>query len=214
MQRLSQVSKQIADGDYSVRVPVHTEDEIGELSINFNYMTEQLVEKLMKLDQLLKNQEFQMQNQDLEPMIRAVAAFMQYRLEEQKVLLNLNLKSVVCKIEPNLLKSLILNLMDNALKSMDEGGILSIENKVSEEGTKIYISDNGCGMPKEEISKITEAFYRVDKSRSRKQGGVGLGLALCKEIVRIHHGDMEFISQPGKGTTVMITIGGCDEKTN
>ena len=57
LQRLSQVSKQIADGDYSVRVPVHTEDEIGELSINFNYMTEQLVEKLMKLDQLLKNQE-------------------------------------------------------------------------------------------------------------------------------------------------------------
>lgn len=56
--------------------------------------------------------------------------------------------------------------------------------------------------------------YRVDKSRSRKQGGVGLGLALCKEIVRIHHGDMEFISQPGKGITVMITIGGCDEKTN
>ena len=279
LQRLSQVSKQIADGDYSVRVPVHTEDEIGELSINFNYMTEQLVEKLMKLDQLLKNQEefmgslahemktpltsiigyadlmrmeslseeeqkeacsyiysegkrlqnlslklmkllvlknqeFQMQKQDLEPMIRAVAASMQYRLEEQKVLLNLNLKSVVCKIEPDLLKSLILNLMDNALKSMDEGGILSIENKATEEGAKIYISDNGCGMPKEEISKITEAFYRVDKSRSRKQGGVGLGLALCKEIVRIHHGDMEFISQPGKGTTVMITIGGCDEKTN
>ena len=57
LQKLSQVSKQIADGDYSVRVPVHTEDEIGELSVSFNYMTEQLIEKLMKLDQLLKNQE-------------------------------------------------------------------------------------------------------------------------------------------------------------
>lgn len=54
LQKLSQVSKQIADGDYSVRVPVHTEDEIGELSVSFNYMTEQLIEKLMKLDQLLK----------------------------------------------------------------------------------------------------------------------------------------------------------------
>ena len=85
---------------------------------------------------------------------------------------------------------------------------MSIEDKVTQEGVKIYISDNGCGMPKEEISKITEAFYRVDKSRSRKQGGVGLGLALCKEIVRIHKGDMEFISQLGKGTTVIITIGG------
>lgn len=50
-------------------------------------------------------------------------------------------------------------------------------------------------MPKDEISKITEAFYRIDKSRSRKQGGVGLGLAICKEIVRIHQGEMRFISQ-------------------
>ena len=57
-------------------------------------------------------------------------------------------------------------------------------------------------------SKITEAFYRIDKSRSRKQGGVGLGLAICKEIVRIHQGEMRFISQQGKGTTVIITIGG------
>lgn len=57
LQKLLQVSKQIADGDYSVRVPVCTEDEIGELSVNFNYMTEQLVEKLLKLDELLKNQE-------------------------------------------------------------------------------------------------------------------------------------------------------------
>ena len=61
---------------------------------------------------------------------------------------------------------------------------------------------------KGELDKITEAFYRVDKSRSRKQGGVGLGLALCKEIVRIHKGDMEFISQEEKGTTAIITIGG------
>ena len=273
LQKLSQVSKQIADGDYSVRVPVRTEDEIGELSINFNYMTEQLVEKLLRLDQLLKNQEefmgslahemktpltsiigyadlmrmenlsedeqkeacqyiysegkrlqnlssklmnllvlknqqFQMKKQNLMPMIHEVVTSVSYRLKEQDVFVNLNLKPVICKVEPDLLKSLILNLIDNALKSMEQGGVLSIEDKVTQEGAKIYISDNGCGMPKEEISKITEAFYRVDKSRSRKQGGVGLGLALCKEIVRIHKGDMEFISQPGKGTTVIITIGG------
>lgn len=273
LQELSQVSQQIADGDYSVRVAVRTEDEIGELSVNFNHMTEQLVEKLMRLDELLKNQEefmgslahemktpltsiigyadlmrmenlseeeqkeacqyiysegkrlqnlslklmdllvlknqqFQMKQKDLKPMIQEAVDFMQYRLREQEILTNINLKSVVCKIEPDLLKSLILNLMDNALKSMEKGGVLSIENKPTREGAKIYISDTGCGIPKEEIHKITEAFYRVDKSRSRKQGGVGLGLALCKEIVRIHDGDMEFISQKGKGTTVIITIGG------
>lgn len=72
---------------------------------------------------------------------------------------------------------------------MNSGGILTVEDRATQEGAKIYISDTGCGMPKDEISKITEAFYRIDKSRSRKQGGVGLGLAICKEIVRIHQGD-------------------------
>lgn len=280
LQKLSQVSRQIADGDYSVRVPVRTEDEIGELSINFNYMTEQLVEKLMRLDELLKNQEefmgslahemktpltsiigyadlmrmenlsedeekeachyiysegkrlqnlslklmdllvlknkqFQMQQQDLKPMIEEAVTFMHYRMEEQGIFVNLNLKSVQCEMEPDLLKSLILNLIDNALKSMKDGGILTIENKATSDGAKIYISDTGCGMPKEELGRITEAFYRIDKSRSRKQGGVGLGLALCKEIVRIHKGNMEFISQEGKGTTVIISIkGGRYEKTD
>ena len=273
LQKLSQVSKQIADGDYSVRVSVNTKDEIGELSINFNYMTEQLVEKLMKLDQLLKNQEefmgslahemktpltsiigyadlmrienlseeeqkeacgyiysegkrlqnlslklmnllvlknqeFQMKKQNLVPMIHEVISSMQYRLQEQEILVNLNLKPTICEVEADLLKSLILNLVDNSLKSMNVGGILTIECCPAQEGAKIYVSDTGCGMPKGELDKITEAFYRVDKSRSRKQGGVGLGLALCKEIVRIHKGDMKFISQEEKGTTAIITIGG------
>ena len=213
LQKLSQVSKQIADGDYSVRVPVHTEDEIGELSVSFNYMTEQLIEKLMKLDQLLKNQEEFMGSFAHE--MKTPLTSMQYRLKEQDILVNLNLKKAICKIEPDLLKSLILNLIDNALKSMNSGGILTVEDRATQEGAKIYISDTGCGMPKDEISKITEAFYRIDKSRSRKQGGVGLGLAICKEIVRIHQGEMRFISQQGKGTTVIITIGGgAYEKTN
>ena len=170
--------------------------------------------KLMKL-LVLKNQQFQMKKQDLEPMIQEAVISMQYRLKEQDILVNLNLKKAICKIEPDLLKSLILNLIDNALKSMNSGGILTVEDRATQEGAKIYISDTGCGMPKDEISKITEAFYRIDKSRSRKQGGVGLGLAICKEIVRIHQGEMRFISQQGKGTTVIITIGGgAYEKTN
>lgn len=61
-------------------------------------------------------------------------------------------------------------------------------------------------MPRSEIEKITEAFYRIDKSRSRKQGGAGLGLALCKEIVRIHQGSMEIVSQERKGTIIIISI--------
>ena len=58
--------------------------------------------------------------------------------------MNLNLKKAICKIEPDLLKSLILNLIDNALKSMNSGGILTVEDRAIQEGAKIYISDTGC----------------------------------------------------------------------
>ena len=61
-------------------------------------------------------------------------------------------------------------------------------------------------MEEKELSKITEAFYRVDKSRSRQQGGAGLGLALCKRIAQLHWGDISFSSVPGNGTRVTVTL--------
>ena len=63
-------------------------------------------------------------------------------------------------------------------------------------------------MPKEALAHVTEAFYRVDKSRARRQGGVGLGLALCSEIVRIHDGSISFDSAEGRGTTVTVELKG------
>ena len=63
-------------------------------------------------------------------------------------------------------------------------------------------------MEPEELTKITEAFYRVDKARSRSQGGAGLGLALCKQIVGLHSGSIHFASEPGKGTRVTVTLYG------
>jgi signal transduction histidine kinase len=210
LQKLSQVSKQIADGDYSVRVPVHTEDEIGELSVSFNYMTEQLIEKLMKLDQLLKNQE-EFMGSFAHEMKTPLTSIIGYADLMRMEALSKEEQKEAC----GYIYSEGKRLQNLSLKSMNSGGILTVEDRATQEGAKIYISDTGCGMPKDEISKITEAFYRIDKSRSRKQGGVGLGLAICKEIVRIHQGEMRFISQQGKGTTVIITIGGgAYEKTN
>jgi len=70
------------------------------------------------------------------------------------------------------------------------------------------VADNGRGMEKQELTRITEAFYRVDKARSRSQGGAGLGLALCKQIVELHKGDIRFASIPGTGTRVTVTLYG------
>ena len=117
------------------------------------------------------------------------------RAEQQRVLL-----------EPDLVKSLLYNLIDNASKAMDNGGIIAVRATVISGGCKIQVVDNGRGMEQTELAKITEAFYRVDKARSRSQGGAGLGLALCKQIVELHNGNISFASEPGKGTRVTVNL--------
>ena len=75
-----------------------------------------------------------------------------------------------------------------------------------ENGYYFQVRDEGIGIPKEELHKITEAFYMVDKSRSRRQGGSGLGLALCSRIAQAHGGTLAMESELGKGTTVTVTL--------
>ena len=70
----------------------------------------------------------------------------------------------------------------------------------------ICVRDEGIGIPESELARITEPFYMVDKSRSKKLGGSGLGLALVKEIVHAHGARLEIVSQQGKGTTAFITF--------
>ena len=115
-------------------------------------------------------------------------------------------------LEPDLVKSLLYNLIDNASKAMDSGGIIGVKATAIPGGCQFYVADNGRGMEEKELARITEAFYRVDKSRSRAQGGAGLGLALCKQIVELHNGSIHFDSKPGAGTQVTVTLYGKGEK--
>lgn len=73
-------------------------------------------------------------------------------------------------------------------------------------GDIISVSDSGHGIPPEELHRLTEPFYMVDKARSRKQGGMGLGLALAQEIARLHGAHLAFESEVGKGTTVKVVF--------
>ena len=111
-------------------------------------------------------------------------------------------------LEADLFKSLVINLLDNAYKSLGKKGNIDINLKLNGKNLILTVSDDGRGIPQEELDKITQAFYRVDKSRSRSQGGVGLGLALCNKIVMLHNGSMKFESESGKGTTVTVILRG------
>lgn len=111
-------------------------------------------------------------------------------------------------LEPDLVKSLLYNLIDNASKAMEGEGIIAVKASAIPGGCQFLVADNGSGMEEKDLARITEAFYRVDKSRSRQQGGAGLGLALCKQIVELHNGTLHYESKLGSGTQVTVTLYG------
>lgn len=108
--------------------------------------------------------------------------------------------------DKDLLLSLLYNLLDNAVKAVESGGFVLLKGTCTDEGYEFKVVDNGRGIPREEIARITEAFYMVDKSRSRKEGGAGIGMALCQKIVTLHQGHMEIDSRLGEGTVVKIFL--------
>ncbi|MCL2200606.1 MAG: HAMP domain-containing histidine kinase [Oscillospiraceae bacterium] len=127
-------------------------------------------------------------------------------LAKRNIEISANCDGSTCKIEPDLFMSLILNIIDNARKAIDEAGEIKITAKSEGGHCEIKIADNGRGIPEDELYKIKDAFYRVDKSRARSQGGVGLGLRLCDEIASLHGGELTFESELNVGTTVTIKL--------
>lgn len=166
---------------------------------------EQLSHKILDL-LLMEKDKFVMKEVELDNFLKAVIDTLRPIAEEKQITLQLESEDGTILIESDLGKSLLYNLIDNAMKATSAGGNVCVKGRLIPSGCEIMISDTGCGMEESEISKITEAFYRVDKSRSRMQGGVGLGLTLCKKIVELHHGTMEFQSTKGKGSCVVVEL--------
>ena len=103
------------------------------------------------------------------------------------------------------LSQILINVLDNAVKFTPEGGQVTATASPADGGEVIVrIVDTGIGVPQDEISRLGERFYRVDKTRSRELGGTGLGLSIVKHLVTAHKGRMEIESQLGRGTTVTL----------
>ncbi len=104
------------------------------------------------------------------------------------------------------LERVIINIISNSLKYTRNGGKIEVYTGCVYNEIYIKIKDNGIGIPKKDLSRIFERFYRVDKARTRKMGGTGLGLAIAKEIIEKHEGSIKINSEPNKGTEVIITL--------
>ena len=150
---------------------------------------------------ILQKQDFDFQNIDLASLASSVAGEMQAAFSKHGVALCAEGNGVLSGDE-DLLRSLVINLLDNALKATSSGGRVTLRFSPK----LLSVEDTGRGIPAEDLEKVCEAFYRVDRSRSRKEGGVGLGLALCSSIASVHGGKIRMESKTGEGTRVSVSF--------
>ena len=274
IRKLTRASKEMAAGNYDLKIPVNSRDELGELSKSFIKMKNSVTDTMDQLelasrqkDDFVGNFAHELKtpmtsiigyadtiyNGNLnEDEMREAAKFILnegLRLEslsfkllelitikdnkfimedtntydffqdtQQTVLpaaakrgikVTFACESVYVKVEYDLFKTMVMNLIDNAFKS--GGTLVDVSGMTTKEGYLIKIADNGRGIPKEELNRITEAFYMVDKARSRKEHGAGLGLALCERVARLHGTSLRFASEVGKGTCVSFVLPICAE---
>nr|WP_106782015.1 cell wall metabolism sensor histidine kinase WalK [Lysinibacillus timonensis] len=114
--------------------------------------------------------------------------------------------SYFVEIDTDKLTQVIDNIISNALKYSPDGGNIRFGVTVQEDLLKVMISDDGMGIPKENVGRIFDRFYRVDRARSRAMGGTGLGLAIAKEMIEAHGGKIWAESEEGVGTTIFFTL--------
>lgn len=154
---------------------------------------------------------------DLKPIL--VRGLMEEVEESVRPILTKKSQTLVCtcldgKIygDKNLLKSVFINIIDNARKASKEGSRILFYAEKTENGTRICVQDFGVGISEEHLQNICDAFYMVDKSRSREEGGAGLGLSLAASIVESHGEKLEIVSEVGKGTTMWVEFHDKKEK--
>lgn len=147
-----------------------------------------------------------------EAQVRELFEYLQEMFAEKRGTdIRFSYEEAVVHMEANLIKTVLVNLIDNACKASendagadgavsDTAGVIEVTGRTVREGYRIAVRDYGIGIPEAEQSKIVKAFYMVDKSRARSKNGAGLGLALCAEILKIHHSELEIESKVGEGS--------------
>ena len=164
--------------------------------------------KLLEL-MVLRHQELVKRRVSTEWLAEEIRGILEPALEKQEIRLWVSVENRQVELEPDLMKTVLMNLLDNGRKAMegsDAAKRLFLIGRPEKAGYAFYVHDTGKGIPAEELSRITEAFYMVDKSRARRQGGAGLGLSICAEIIKRHGGRLDFQSEEGKGTLVRVWL--------
>lgn len=166
-----------------------------------------LVRDLLQLSRLeYRREKWNKVESNLIESLKGAVVNMEMNAQRKHQYLNCIFKDEMIKvfIDRDSIEQVILNIISNAIKYTQENGRIDIDTMKSDYEARIVITDNGIGIPKEDLPRLFERFYRVDKARSRALGGTGLGLSIAKQIMIEHGGDIEISSIEGKGTKVSI----------
>ena len=185
LHRLQGTTRRFAKGEYDVRAEISSRDEIGDLSKTFNYMAKTIESKMDELKDAVRRQEEFTANfaHELKTPMTSIIGYADTLYQKT--------------LSPEEVHQLAGIIMNEGMR------LEALSFKLME---LVTLRDYGRGIPKEDLQKITEAFYMVDKSRSRKEHGAGLGLALAVKIAKLHHTDLVYESVAGQGTCVSFML--------
>lgn len=166
-----------------------------------------LVEDIIKLSRLDEGRvELEKEEVDLYELSREIISRLAPQAAKNRVRLELTGESVKYTGIRQILDEMIYNITENAIKYNNPGGKVSVWAGNTLQGKKVVVTDNGIGIPEDQIDRIFERFYRVDKSHSKERGGTGLGLSIVKHGVILHHGEVHVESKLGEGTRIELVF--------
>ncbi len=193
--------------EYLQRVACSEEEKIDALdyimseSKRLSHMGQELLTMAIFREDEVNSEEIHSESicKDLSSMLEAT-------LHEKRLKLVRKIKSLTFEGDKAMLICLLRNLIENAARASESGSRIWLNIHELNGQVCIKVRDEGIGMEPHELERITDAFYRVDKARSRSNGGAGIGLNLCDLIVKKHNGSMQFESEPNKGTVVTVLL--------
>ncbi|MNI39940.1 Alkaline phosphatase synthesis sensor protein PhoR [compost metagenome] len=162
---------------------------------------------LLKLS-LLESQSLQLRLStfSLDEQIRRVIVAVQPQWSDRNIRFELDLEPVRLMADQDQLNQVWTNLIGNSIKFSRDGGVINVSIRQEIKHVTVRISDTGIGISLEDQKRIFERFFKADRSHSRKYSGSGMGLAIVKQIISLHQGEIRVESEPGRGTTVIVIL--------
>ena len=208
LRQITEAAKQYAMGNLDYAIPVHSHDEMGYLSASLNFMSVQLKDMDDYQKKIVANV-----SHDFRSPLTSIKGYVQAMTDgtippelHEKYLNIILFEAVFFFFYKRKIQQVLYNLIDNAIKFSENESSVFVE--VSGKNDKIFVSvkDQGIGIPKKELNKIWERFYKSDLSRGKDKKGTGLGLAIVKEVIQAHDEHINVISTEGVGTEFIFSL--------